>query len=210
MIRIGNELIFPPTSLSDATGLLCYGGDLSIPRLLLAYRSGIFPWYSEDEPILWYSPNPRFVLFPYEIRISKSMRQVIRRGRFEFRMNTQFASVIRHCKEVDRHGQCGTWINEDMVSAYCELHTHGHAISAECYEQGELVGGLYGILGKRVFFGESMFSLVPNASKFAFIHLVDHYAQKGIELIDCQMHTAHLESLGGRNIDRKQFESYLT
>jgi leucyl/phenylalanyl-tRNA--protein transferase len=209
MIRIGNELIFPPTSLSDARGLLCYGGDLSIPRLLLAYRSGIFPWYSEGEPILWYSPNPRFVLFPDEIRISKSMRQVIRRGRFEFRMNTQFTSVIRHCKEVDRRGQPGTWINEDMVSAYCELHTQGHAISAECYEQGELVGGLYGILGKRVFFGESMFSLVPNASKFAFIHLVEHYAQKDIELIDCQMHTAHLESLGGRNIDRKQFESYL-
>lgn len=210
MIRLGNELMFPSTSLCNATGLLCYGGDLSTARLLLAYRSGIFPWFSEGEPIMWYSPSPRFVLFPDEIRISKSMRQVLKSKRFTFRMNTHFDAVIRNCKEINRRGQYGTWITNEMESAYCELHTQGYAVSGECFENGKLVGGLYGIIGERVFFGESMFSLLPNASKFAFIHLVEHLVKKGIELIDCQFYTAHLESLGARPIERKIFESYLT
>lgn len=209
MFQLSKELIFPPTYLSDEDGLLCVGGDLSKERLLLAYRSGIFPWYSEGEPILWYSPAPRFVLFPAELQISKSMQQVLRSERFEFRLNTDFASVIRHCREIERNGQDGTWITDAMQQAYLALHHEGHALSAECYEEGELVGGLYGILGKRVFFGESMFSLKPNASKFAFIHFVNYWASTGGELVDCQVYTPHLERFGARMIARNEFESYL-
>lgn len=209
MIRLSKELIFPPTSLSDENGWLCYGGDLSVDRLLLAYRSGIFPWYSEGDPIMWYSPSPRFVLFPGELRISKSMRQLMRSGRFEFRVNHCFASVIRQCRISERAGQDGTWITDEMEAAYLALHEKGHAISAECFEQGELVGGLYGVAGRRVFFGESMFSMVSNASKFAFIHFVDYWKKQGGELIDCQVYTPHLESLGARMIGREEFESLL-
>lgn len=210
MIRLSKELVFPSTSHCDENGWLCYGGDLSVDRLLLAYRSGIFPWYSEGEPIMWYSPSPRFVLFPNELRVSKSMQQVINSGRFEFRLNTDFAAVIRACRQIKRDGQDGTWITDNMEQAYRMLHERGHAISAECYSQGELVGGLYGVLGQRVFFGESMFSLLPNASKFAFIHFVKHWAAMGGELIDCQVYTPHLERFGARGIDRAVFESYLS
>jgi len=202
---LDDDLWFPPQEEAWEDGLLCAGGDLHPERLLLAYRNGIFPWYNEDEPPLWWCPDPRFVLFPDELKVSKSMQQLLRKDQFEFRTNTAFEQVIRNCAEIERKGMDGTWITADVEHAYIQLHKLGHAHSAEAWHNGELAGGLYGVWLGNVFFGESMFSRQSNASKFAFIKLVQHLQQKGVVLIDCQVYTEHLESLGARMIHRKDF-----
>ncbi|KYP14014.1 leucyl/phenylalanyl-tRNA--protein transferase [Flavihumibacter sp. CACIAM 22H1] len=202
---LDETLAFPPVEMALEDGLLAVGGDLSPERLLLAYRSGIFPWYDE-EPKLWWSPDPRFVLFPSELRISKSMRPYLNQGKFEFRINSSFRKVMESCSQVARKGQAGgTWIQPEIIDAYCQLHEAGYAISAEAWEQDQLVGGLYGIRMGPFFFGESMFSQKPNASKFSFIKLVRHLQEEGVELVDCQVYTPHLESLGARMIPRARF-----
>lgn len=204
LFALDRELIFPPVHLAEPDGLLAMGGDLSPERLLLAYRNGIFPWY-EEEPILWWCPNPRFVLFPAELKVSKSIRPLLNRNEFEFTTNTAFAQVIHHCKSAKRPGQDGTWITDEVEKAYCKLHELGYAHSAEVWKEGELVGGLYGIRIGKVFFGESMFSKVSNASRYAFINYVLRLQKEGIELIDCQVYTEYLESMGACMIDRTVF-----
>lgn len=204
VFQLTNELIFPPVYLSEEDGLLAVGGDLSPARLELAYRSGIFPWYSGDE-ILWWSPDPRFVLKPEALRVSKSMKQLLRSDKFVFTVDRAFNEVIENCKSTGRAGQDSTWITEEMQRAYIELHEKGLAHSAETWENGQLVGGLYGIRIGPMFFGESMFSKASNASKFAFINYVQMMQQSGLQLIDCQVHTAHLESLGAEMIPRAAF-----
>ncbi|EZH74842.1 leucyl/phenylalanyl-tRNA--protein transferase [Aquimarina atlantica] len=211
MYILTDSIQFPSVTLADANGLLAIGGDLSVDRLLEAYHNGIFPWYDEDQPILWYSPDPRMVLFPSELRVSKSMRQLIRKNKFEVTFNKAFESVMQHCATIKRPEQEGTWITNDMQKAYAKLHELGYAISVEVWEQSVLVGGLYGILleEKKVFCGESMFSKVSNASKYGFITLVEWLIQKEIQLIDCQVYTDHLASLGAREITRATFIKYL-
>lgn len=204
LFSINKELTFPPVELSEPDGLLAVGGDLSTERLLLAYRSGIFPWYEGDH-ILWWCPDPRFVLFPGELIISKSMRQVINKHTFTFTINKAFDEVISNCKRISRKDQDSTWITDDVKAAYIELHRKGHAHSGEAWLDGKLVGGLYGVRLGRIFFGESMFSKVSNASKFAFISYVHHLQQENVNLIDCQVYTEHLESFGARMIARKMF-----
>lgn len=205
-----DTIAFPPVEEAMEDGLLAMGGDLSTERLLLAYRNGIFPWFNEEELPMWWSPDPRFVLFPQELKISKSMQQLMRKNRFELRINTDFEAVIRHCKNTSRRGQDGTWITENIVQAYTALHQLGYAYSAETWMNNELVGGLYGIRIGKLFFGESMFSLQPNASKFAFIHYVQQLQKEEVVLIDCQIYTSHLESLGARMIPRKEFMDMLS
>lgn len=202
---LNRSLYFPSVSLADEQGLLAIGGDLSPDRLLLAYRSGIFPWYNEDDPICWWSPDPRCILRPDALHVSKSMRRVLQDGRFTFRINHTFEHVIRSCQTVRRKEGNGTWIHEEMLDAYCRLHELGYAHSAECWLNDELVGGLYGVRIGRVFFGESMFSTVSNASKFAFINYVEKLSSEGVVLIDCQMQTDHLMSLGAEMMDRSLF-----
>lgn len=202
------ELKFPPPRLAEPDGLLAIGGDLSPERLLLAYSMGIFPWY-DDEPILWWSPDPRFVLFPSELHISRSMTALLRKNEFSFSINKAFPRVIRHCKEIHRPGQEGTWINQEIVDAYTRLHALGFAHSAEVWKNGELAGGLYGIKLGWVFFGESMFSLQPNASKIALVKYAGELEKEGVSLIDCQVYTKHLESLGARMIPGEQFRKLL-
>jgi leucyl/phenylalanyl-tRNA--protein transferase len=204
IFALEHELYFPPVDLAEADGLLAIGGDLSPHRLLLAYRHGIFPWY-EGEYILWWCPDPRFVLFPSELKISKSMKTLLQKNAFDFTINHAFTDVIHHCKEIKRPGQKGTWITDEVAEAYFKMHTLGYAISAESWKNGELAGGVYGIKLGKVFFGESMFSKMSNASKYAFINLIDHFTKAGVELIDCQVYTQHLESLGARMISRKEF-----
>ena len=206
---LNENLYFPPVSQANKEGFLAFGGDLSTERLLLAYRSGIFPWYNEDEPIIWWSPDPRCVLFTNKLRISKSMQQVIKKGTFRFSMNEAFAQVIKCCQQTKRKDDNGTWLNNEMIEAYNSLHQQGFAYSAECWLGDELVGGLYGIKLENVFCGESMFSLKSNASKFAFIHFVNYLKVEGIEVVDCQISIPHLESLGAEMIPRSQFLSYL-
>ena len=205
MFLLSNELYFPPVTEADEEGILAIGGDLSTQRLLLAYRNGIFPWYTDDEPIIWWCPNPRFVLFPDEIKISKSMRAVLKKQTYSFTINNCFNNVIKNCKTINREGQSGTWISEEVIDAYTNLHNLGYALSAETWKNNKLVGGLYGVKMGNIFFGESMFSLSPNASKFAFIQLVKHLKNEGVKLIDCQVYTTHLESLGAKMIDRNDF-----
>lgn len=205
---LSSKILFPPVEDALEDGLLAIGGDLSTERLKLAYREGIFPWY-EGNPPLWWSPDPRFVLFPEKLYVSKSMKQVIKRKEFDFTFNTSFSEVIHLCKVNNRPGQSGTWITDEVESAYTKLHEEGIAVSAEAWKNNQLVGGLYGIRMGRLFFGESMFSLVSNASKFAFIQLVSQLMQEKVVLIDCQVHTEHLESLGAEMISRKDFQSYL-
>jgi len=200
-----DELWFPPVEQSAADGLLAIGGDLSTERLLLAYRSGIFPWYNDDEPPLWWSPNPRFILFPEELYVSKSMQQLFKRRTFKITMNNAFTEVIRNCGRQKRKGQNGTWITAEIEEAYTQLHKLGYAVSVEAWKDNELVGGLYGIRMGKLFFGESMFAKVSNASKYAFIAFVQHLQKEGVVLIDCQVYTEHLESLGARMIDRTNF-----
>ena len=206
---LNEDLWFPPQDEALSDGLLAIGGDLSPERLLLAYRKGIFPWFNEGEPPLWWCPDPRFVFFPDALRISKSMRQVLRSGRFQFRTDADFGSVIRHCSAINRPDQDGTWITPEVVDAYIRLHELGYAHSAEAWQDGRLVGGLYGVRLGNVFFGESMFSLVSNASKFAFINWVHQLQQEGVVLVDCQVYTEHLESLGAGMISRGRFLSIL-
>jgi leucyl/phenylalanyl-tRNA--protein transferase len=205
LILLTEEISFPPVDMADENGLLAVGGDLKPERLLLAYKSGIFPWYNEDEPIIWWSPDPRFVLFPSKLRVSKSMQTTLRNGKFRFTINRAFKQVIENCKNVIRQDQNGTWIQHDTVDAYTKMHELGYAHSAEAWENGELVGGLYGIHIGNIFFGESMFNKKNNASKFAFINYVEQLKKENVALIDCQIYTAHLESLGAKMIDRKAF-----
>ena len=201
---LDNTIWFPPANEALDDGLLAIGGDLSTERLLLAYRNGIFPWFDDDMP-MWWCPDPRFVLFPDELLVSKSMRQLLKRNVFEIRINTSFESVIAHCKQTPRNGQSGTWITNEVERAYIKLHELGYAQCVEAWQDGQLVGGLYGIKMGKVFFGESMFSHKSNASKFAFISYVELLKKEGIELIDCQVYTEHLESLGARMIYRNDF-----
>ncbi|GEP93926.1 leucyl/phenylalanyl-tRNA--protein transferase [Chitinophaga cymbidii] len=198
-----NELAFPPPILAEPDGLLAAGGDLSMERLLLAYRSGIFPWYSR-RPILWWCPDPRFVLFPADLKVSHSMKQLLKKGTFRISVNEDFKGVISRCGSIPREGQDGTWITRDMIDAYTKLHEAGYALSVECWQDNELAGGLYGVKIGRCFFGESMFSRVSNASKAAFITFVQQYRQE-LAVIDCQVHTQHLASLGARFISRVSF-----
>lgn len=204
LFALDKELVFPPVHLAEPDGLLAMGGDLSPERLLLAYKNGIFPWY-EGEHILWWCPDPRFVLFPEELKVSKSIKTMLNKNQFEFTINKAFAQVIHHCKEIKRPGQQGTWITDEVEKAYCKMHELGYAHSAEVWKDGELVGGLYGIKLGKVFFGESMFSKASNASKYAFIKYVQQLTEEGIELIDCQVYTEYLESLGARMIKREEF-----
>jgi leucyl/phenylalanyl-tRNA--protein transferase len=207
LIQLSQQLSFPEHSSADENGLLAIGGDLSRDRLVLAYRSGIFPWFSENEPIQWWSPDPRFVLFPENIRVSKSMKQVLRNNRFSYTVNKSFEDVIRACAQLRLWE--GTWITNEMISAYCDLHRSGYAVSVEAWENELLVGGLYGIRMGRLFFGESMFSTVNNASKYAFINYTKQLQEEGCILIDCQVYTEHLESLGSEFISRNQFLNIL-
>jgi len=206
IFRLDERLIFPKPDLAEPDGLLAVGGDLSTERLLLAYQNGIFPWYSDDTPILWYSPHERFVLYPDELKISKSMRQVLRSGKLRVTFDTCFNDVITACSTAPREGQDGTWIVPDMISAYNRLHLAGYAHSVEVWQDDKLVGGLYGVHVGDVFCGESMFSRVSNASKTALIYLCNTGLYK---LIDCQVHTGHLESLGARMISREQYMDVL-
>lgn len=201
---------FPPTSraLADPDGLLAAGGDLSPERLLAAYRRGIFPWFDDNQPILWWSPDPRFVLVPGNAKVSRSLGKRIRQGRFDVRIDTAFADVMRACAEP-RVGQDGTWITRSMYNAYTRLHTLGVAHSVESYADGELVGGLYGLSIGRVFFGESMFHKTTDASKVAFVDLCGRLDRAGFELIDCQVETSHLASLGAMHVPRHEFEALL-
>jgi len=205
MYILGKDISFPPVEEATEDGMVAIGGDLSTERLLLAYRSGIFPWYNEGEPIIWWSPAPRFVLFPGNLKVSKSMTTVLRNGKFRFTINRAFAPVIQNCKTIARDGQDGTWITPEVQKAYIDLHQLGYAHSAEAWMDGELVGGLYGIRMGNVFFGESMFSKASNASKFAFMKYVQQLQKEGVVLIDCQVHTEHLESLGAGMIERDEF-----
>ncbi|MEO8774630.1 MAG: leucyl/phenylalanyl-tRNA--protein transferase [Gelidibacter sp.] len=208
MILLTNKLEFPNISYASKEGLLAVGGDLSVDRLLLAYRSGIFPWFNSDEDlILWWSPDPRFILFPDQLKVSKSMAQVLRNKSFTVTVNKDFKAVIRECSKTKRWGQAGTWITEEMINAYTKLHQLGYAKSVEVWQNEQLVGGLYGVdLGNGVFCGESMFTKVSNASKVAFISFIQN---TNYRIIDCQVHTQHLKSLGAEEIRRKDFLEYL-
>ena len=205
MYRITAALYFPPVETASPEGILAFGGDLSTERLLLAYRSGIFPWFEEDDPILWWAPDPRMVLFPDEFTVSKSMRNIINRGIFKVTFNQNFEEVIANCQKIKRDGQHGTWITDEMIMAYTKLHELGYAQSVEVWQDDTLVGGLYGVDMGQVFCGESMFSKVPNASKMAFISLVNRLKAKGYKLLDCQVYNEHLDSLGCREISREDF-----
>ena len=205
---LDKKLWFPPVEDAMEDGLLAMGGDVSVDRLLLAYKRGIFPWYDGDIP-LWWCPDPRFVMFPEEMKVSKSMKAVLEKGTFDFSTNMAFQEVIRNCKNLQRKGQDGTWITDELEVSLIELHKLGFAQSAETWLDGELVGGLYGIRMGKLFFGESMFSKQSNASKFAFIRYVDQLKKDGVQLIDCQVYTEHLESLGARMISRNDFKKML-
>ncbi|MCD6653414.1 MAG: leucyl/phenylalanyl-tRNA--protein transferase [Sulfurovum sp.] len=202
---LGASYVFPNPRLASDEGLLAYGGDLSVNRLLTAYRKGIFPWYNEGDPILWWSPDPRLLLYPDRFKVKKSFHRVLRNGQFTVTFDRQFADVINLCATVPREGQRSSWIIPEMRRAYLELYRHGFAHSVEVYKEGKLVGGLYGIAMGKGFFGESMFSLVSNASKVAFKALSDVLGSKGYDFIDCQMKTDHLVSLGAQVISRDRF-----
>lgn len=203
--RIPSVHLFPHPSLAEPDGLLGVGGDLDPQRLLQAYANGIFPWYSEGQPILWFSPDPRFVLFPDELHVGRSLRKRIRRGDYEIRLDTAFPEVIARCRQADRPGQRGTWITRDMQEAYIRLHLQGYAHSAEAWRDGRLVGGLYGVALGGLYAGESMYALEPDASKVAFVWLARQLRAWGYGLIDCQVRTAHLARFGAREIARADY-----
>ncbi len=205
IFRLDERLVFPPPALADPNGILAVGGDLRPERLLLAYSMGIFPWYSDGMPILWHSPDPRMVLTPATLHEGRSLRKVMRKRPYDIRLDTAFADVIEACAETPREGQDGTWITDDMKEAYIDLHRRGLAHSAEAWHGERLVGGLYGVSIGGVFYGESMFAHAPDASKIAFVTLVHQLAGWGIELIDCQVHTDHLASLGAEEWPRAAF-----
>jgi leucyl/phenylalanyl-tRNA--protein transferase len=209
VFRLGPEPIFPPVALAEPEGLLAIGGDLSTDRLLAAYRQGIFPWYERGGPILWWSPDPRLVLFPHRLHQSRRLHRTIRQGRFETRFNTAFDQVIRACAEVQRAHEEGTWITPEMQRAYICLNEQGHAQCMESWRSGKLVGGIYGVRVGRCFCGESMFHLEPDASKVALVALVRRLEAEGVELIDCQVASEHLSSLGAQEISRSSFLAYL-
>ena len=205
VFTLSKRLSFPPPHLAIKEGLLAVGGDLSPERILLAYRNGIFPWYSPGEPILWWSPDPRLVLYPQELRVSKSLRKVIKRKLFHITFDASFDDVIQACADAKRSYGEGTWITDEMKAAYCQLHRQGYAHSVEAWQGDNLVGGLYGLAIGRAFFGESMFSRVSNASKAAFVTLVENLKRLKFSLIDCQVRTDHLVRFGAREIPRKLF-----
>ena len=201
--RLSNDILFPDPSLAEEDGLLALEGDLSPERLILAYSNGIFPWFSEDEPILWWSPDPRFVVHPKDVRISHSMKKLLKKNTYRVSFDTCFRDVISNCSNIRK--ETGTWITDEMIEAYCTLHSLGLAHSVETWYGDKLVGGLYGVSMGKCFFGESMFSTMDNASKVAFITLSKVLAEKNFVVIDCQVYTAHLESLGAVNIPREEF-----
>ena len=209
MYLISDNLYFPPVTEATSEGILAVGGDLSSERLVLAYKSGIFPWFNPGEPILWWTPNPRMVLFFEDLIVSKSMRNILNRNIFKVTFNQNFRDVISNCRSIKRDGQNGTWISDEMIEAYCKLHELGIAKSIEVWQNEELVGGLYGIDLGHVFCGESMFSKVSNASKVAFISLADQLKKENYKLLDCQVYNVHLESLGCNEIDREDFMKIL-
>ncbi len=205
---LNSKIWFPPVEEATSEGLLAVGGDLSIERILYAYKNGIFPWYEDEIPLWWY-PDPRCVLFPQNLKVSKSMNQLLKKNTFEFRRNTAFKQVLQQCKNIKRPNQKGTWITEDVEESYTELHKLGYVQSAEAWLNGKLVGGLYGMRLGNVFYGESMFSHENNASKFAFIKYVDYLVNEGVTLIDCQVYTTHLETLGAELISGAEFKKLL-
>lgn len=209
IFRLIDEIIFPPVQLTSESGILALGGDLSPGRLLEAYRQGIFPWYSEGDPIIWWSPDPRFVLFLDELRVSRSMKKVLRHNVFRITYDHSFREVVELCQKASRK-QKGTWITNEMLEAYCTLHTLGFAHSAEAWHGDKLVGGIYGVSLGGCYFGESMFSLMSNASKAALINLVYKLKELNYAFLDCQVYTAHLQSLGARYISRTEFVNLLT
>lgn len=212
VLALQPDSAFPPLreALTEPNGLIAIGGDLTSQRLLDAYQHGIFPWYSEGEPILWWSPNPRMVLFPDELNVSRSLSKVLSKQLFDIRINTAFRDVITACSQTARPEQSGTWISPEMIEAYCRLHTLGYAISVESWQNDVLVGGCYGVKINRMFYGESMFHHVSDASKVAFVHLVRHLNTHQVGMIDCQMRTPLLASFGGREIPREQFIKQLS
>ena len=203
---------FPPLecALTEPNGLIAIGGDLSATRLLSAYKQGIFPWFNEGEPIMWWNPNPRMVLFPAELKISNSLKKALKKNLFEVRFNTAFKEVMTACSQSPRDGQGGTWISPEMINAYTELHKLGHAICMESWLNNKLVGGCYGVIIGNMFYGESMFHTQSDASKVAFVHLVQHLQNQGVGMIDCQMKTPLLASFGGREIKLELFVQNLT
>ena len=206
--QLSDEIMFPNPDLAEEDGLLAVGGDLSFERLILAYCNGIFPWYSEGEPILWWCPKPRFIIKPSEINISKSMKRVFNKGEFKVTFDKDFNEVIKNCKEL-RENKEGTWITDDMKEAYINLFNKGFASSVEVYKNEKLVGGLYGVKIGRCFFGESMFSTETNASKLALISMCKKLEREGYLFLDCQMHTNHLESMGGKFVSWEEFKEML-
>jgi len=211
-MAIDGDCPFPPLeqALDEPNGLIAIGGDLTSARLLDAYKHGIFPWFSEREPIMWWSPDPRMVLFPDELKISASLKKMLKKHPFEVRLNTAFREVMIACSQAERPHQNGTWITNELIDAYCQLHTLEHAISSECWLDNKLVGGCYGVIIGKMFYGESMFHTQTNASKVAFVHLVEYLKNQGVAMIDCQMKTPLLTSFGGREISREEFSQKLT
>jgi leucyl/phenylalanyl-tRNA--protein transferase len=205
VFRLDHRLVFPPPHLAEDNGLLAVGGDLSAERLRMAYSQGIFPWYDQDLPIMWHSPDPRMVLLADELYVGRSLRKSIRRAPYRVTLDTAFEEVIEACAEIDRPDQAGTWITKEMKAAYIDLHRQGHAHSVEAWLGGKLVGGLYGVSLGAAFFGESMFALEPDASKIAFAQVVAQLRLWGINLIDCQIHTEHLENFGATEWPREKF-----
>jgi leucyl/phenylalanyl-tRNA--protein transferase len=203
--QLSKELIFPHPELAEKSGLLAVGGDLSPERLIQAYANGIFPWYSKGEPILWWSPDPRMVLFPNKLKVSKSLKQSIRNKSFDVRFDSNFETVIENCAKVPREGQPGTWITSEMKQAYIQLHKTGIAHSVETYFEGNLVGGLYGVSIGAAFFGESMFQTKSDASKVALFHLVERIKEWNFQFIDAQVETDHMKTMGAENIARSEF-----
>ncbi len=205
---LNDTIEFPPLSEANNDGLLAVGGDLSSKRVLLAYQSGIFPWYEANQPLLWWAPNPRFVLYPSKLKVSKSSKRLLKSKKFEVSVNRNFKDVILACAKVKRQSQSGTWITDKMIDVYCELHQMGFAKSVEVWLDNKLVGGLYGVqFNEDLFYGESMFSYVSNASKIGFISFIQ---MSDFKLIDCQVHSSHLESLGAEKINRSDFMQHLT
>ena len=206
---LNDSLVFPDPQDAETNGLLAVGGDLSVDRLLLAYKNGIFPWFSEGDPIMWFSPDPRLVLFLDDLYVSSKLKKIIRSNIFEVKFDTLFQEVITRCRETDRRGQDGTWITDDMVKAYVKLHEEGYAHSVETFSDGNLVGGLYGVSLGGAFFGESMFSDVSNASKVALHFLVERLRSWDFDFVDSQVPNDHMKGLGGRELERGEFLSML-
>jgi len=205
MYFLTKELYFPPVTEASYEGVLAVGGDLTVKRLLLAYRNGIFPWFNEDDPIFWWAPHERMVVNPHDYKVGKSLRNIINQNRFEITINKNFCDVIYNCQKIARKGQEGTWITDDIIKAYTQLHKLGKAMSFEVWQNNELVGGLYGVDLGHVFCGESMFSKVSNASKVAFVYLINYLKENNYKLLDCQLHNDHLEKLGAFEISREVF-----